>query len=90
MTNPDLESFKNNKPGYVRWVDISKVGPGDIPISAPFKSLFPRLNELLLLARVLDLVIDNANCKLLSWTTRKGNICGWLCKFELWLFISVV
>ena len=82
--NLDLAEFIKDASWFIRPSDKIEIETTNksLALSAKFSHNFPKLSELWSKARVLFLLINGFEYKLLSWTTQEGKRCGWMNAFE--------
>ena len=78
----DFEEFKRDIPWFIKATDKVSIKHAEIDLSSDFEATFPNLARLVKQARVLDVIINDAPYRLLSWDGADNKPCGWLCRLE--------
>ena len=78
----DYEEFRSNISWFIKPDNRVNISNVTATRNLEFMSRFPKLSQLIGLARTLEVKIDLDSYRLYSWTTKEGVSCGWLCKIE--------
>ncbi|MES2112947.1 MAG: hypothetical protein V4577_29630 [Bacteroidota bacterium] len=78
----DFEEFKIDISWFVKATDKVSIKQSKIDLSSDFETTFPSMAGLVKRARVLDVIINDAPYRLLSWDGADNKSCGWLCQLE--------